>query len=295
MKISKLIPNAATRKVATQVLALKKNSPHIFFTAGIVGVVGGTVLACRATLKLNDVLAGMDDDVNSITEMNEEGRYDSSRAYKKELAYAYVKGTGEIARLYGPAVVVTGLSVVSLTGSHVALVRRNTALTAAYAGVQKAYDEYRNRVREVLGEEKELDIYHAAQDEKVKIDGKPEVVKVVNPNAWSPYARFFDEASPEWRKDPEHNRIFVQCQQNYLNDRLKSRGHVFLNEAYDALGLERSSAGQVVGWLNVDDGERDTYIDFGIFEAWNSAFVNGHERSILLDFNVDGIIYNQLG
>jgi hypothetical protein len=89
------------------------------------------------------------------------------------------------------------------------------------------------------------------------------------------------------------NRLFVTCQQNYLNHVLQVRGHVFLNEAYDALGLERSTAGAVVGWVMGDNG--DNYIDFGIFEAQNARFVNGSERSILLDFNVDGVIYDKIG
>ena len=58
------------------------------------------------------------------------------------------------------------------------------------------------------------------------------------------------------------------------------------------LGIPRSQAGAVVGWVL---GEGDDYIDFGMFDGNNMAtrdFVNGYERSILLDFNVDGVIYD---
>jgi hypothetical protein len=84
--------------------------------------------------------------------------------------------------------------------------------------------------------------------------------------------------------------MFLQCQQNYFNQQLKARGHVFLNEIYDAIGLERSKAGTIVGW--VTDGNGDGYIDFGMFEDASRRFINGIEPSILLDFNVDGVIYD---
>jgi hypothetical protein len=143
-----------------------------------------------------------------------------------------------------------------------------------------------------MGQEKELDIYHAAKTE-VQLDGKKSTeIKVVDPNKWSPYARWFDEASRQWKKDPELNRLFVQCQQNYMNQLLQTRGHVFLNEVYDALDIERSKQGQSVGW--VLGGNGDNHIDFGVYEAHSAAFVNGREKSILLDFNVDGVILDMI-
>ena len=151
-------------------------------------------------------------------------------------------------------------------------------------------DSFYEYLIDKYGSEEELDIYHAV---KIENKGTKEEVKLADPNKFSPYARFFDEGSTEWTKDPEMNRLFVTCQQNYLNHILQVRGHVFLNEAYDALGLERSSAGAVVGWVISQDS--DNYIDFGIFEAQNARFINGIERSILLDFNVDGVIYDKIG
>jgi hypothetical protein len=287
VKITKFIPSTVTRKVARSILTTKKNSPHIFFVAGIAGVVTSTVLACKATLKLEATL----DELNLDVELVKANRVEEE--HSKELAYVYGMGSAKIVVLYAPAVAVGALSIAALAGSHVALTRRNTALTAAYAGIAKAYSEYRDRVREELGTDKELDIYHGVLLEKVKgEDGKSLEIKTIDPNKTSPYARFFDEYSPNWQKNAELNKLFVQCQQNWLNHRLIATGHVFLNEAYDALGIPRSSAGQIVGWVISDIG--DNYIDFGMFEARNARFVEGWERSILLDFNVDGVIYDKI-
>ena len=292
-------PSVIMSRFGRQILIAKKNSPHIFFGLGLAGSIVSTVLACRATLKLSETLDKVQKDIEimkpPINRLESENLFvlEPNTIEHIDTAYIYAKASLRIVRLYTPSIVVGVASIGMLTGSHVQLVRRNTALMAAYAAVQKAYDEYRERVRQELGADKELDIYHAAKTELVKgADGQKTEVKVADPNKYSPYAKFFDEYSDKWEKDPELNRIYIQCQQNYLNHRLNAYGHVFLNEAYDALGIPRSRAGAVVGWLRQGDG--DGYIDFGIFEAFNTQFVNGSERSILLDFNVDGVIYDKI-
>lgn len=111
---------------------------------------------------------------------------------------------------------------------------------------------------------------------------------------WSQYAKFFDEFSVNWTGSAEKNRMFLKCQQQYANDILKTRGHLFLNEVYDMLGIPRTSEGQLVGW--VYGGEHDNYVDFGIddpnLNPENEGFVDG--GYILLDFNVDGSIIDRI-
>jgi hypothetical protein len=113
-------------------------------------------------------------------------------------------------------------------------------------------------------------------------------------NEPSGYARFFDESSVQWRSDYTHNTFFLKTQQNYANDLLKIQGHVFLNEVYDLLGLPRSSAGALVGWVYEGDDIGDNYIDFGIFAPENVDALNGYVPRFLLDFNVDGVIYDAI-
>lgn len=291
----KLIPNAVTQKVGNELLSLKKASPKLMFVAGIAGVIGSTVLACRATLKLPEKLDTFKQQVDDVKELGETTHIPdvyTKRENHKDLAYVYIRNSYEIVKLYGPAIIVGGTAIAALTGSHITLTRRNASLTAAYSALQLGFENYRERVKKELGEERESDIYRGLETKEITVDGKLQTIKVCDPNKLSPYARFFDEASPNWQKNPELNRLFVQCQQNYANHLLHARGHVFLNEVYDMLGLDRSSAGQVVGWIIGEDG--DNFIDFGMFEPANAAFINGWERSILLDFNVDGVIYDKL-
>lgn len=288
-------------KVSRQKLVLKKNSPHILFGLGIAGTVTSTVLACRATLRLPDTLEEIEQDVakiRSLREANEkisENDPDdlalSTREINRDAVAVYGKAVYKLGRLYGPSAAISIVSIAALSGSHVALSRRNTALMAAYAAVAKAYDDYRERVIQELGKERELDIYHAKVGTGSEL-GLDEDTCIVDPNSWSPYARFFDEGSPHWEKNAEFNRLYVQCQQNYANEKLRAQGHLFLNEVYDMLGIERSSAGSVVGWVIGSNG--DNYVDFGMYDAYNAHFINGQERTILLDFNVDGVIYDKI-
>jgi hypothetical protein len=271
----KFIPQGVTRSVGRTVLQTKANSPHIFFALGIAGVVTSGVLACRATLKLRETLDAIEADVDASEELKD----------PKDKAYVYVRAGLQLGKLYGPSIIVGAVSIAALSGSHIQLTRRNTALMAAYATLQKAFEEYRTRVEEQLGSEKEQELYLGAKDE-----GKGKTKSVV-PGNWSPYARFFDEACAEWKRDPELNRLYIQCQQNYLTQLLLTRGHVFLNEAYDALGLDRTREGSVVGWVYPSE-TGDNYISFGMHRLQNANFLDGTEPNILLDFNVDGVIYN---
>ena len=294
------IKNAVTSKAGRQLLLTKKHSPHILFGAGVVGVVATAVLAARATLKLEDVLEVTQDNIELSKRVHKsELGYSSDREYQKEITIIYTSSVLKIGKLYAPAFAVGTLSVAALTGSHVMLSKRNLAVTAAYAGLDKAFQEYRARVIDEVGPEKERAFRYATEEREIVVETEegPQVEKVVrvsNSEGPSANARFFDELCTSWSREPEYNHLFLRCQQNYANDLLRSRGHIFLNEVYDMLGIERSRAGAVVGWIISKDGSN--YVDFGIFDGDNPRardFVNGREGSILLDFNVDGVIYDK--
>jgi hypothetical protein len=282
------IKNTVTRSLAKSKLKVKNNSPHILFVAGLGGVIAGTVLACRATLKVEPMLDEMKEDIQAV-----KAAQDGESVNQQDLAYAYGVNAARLARSYAPAIIVGGLGIAALTGSHVQLSRRNTALTIAYAGLHQAYLDYRERVRAELGEEREKELYFDLTPCEIEDEnGKLKQVMSVDPNKLSVYARIFDESNPNWHKNAEYNRLFIQCQQNYANNLLQARGSLFLNEVYDMLGIDRSSAGQFVGWFLNSDG--DNFVDFGLFETYSARFVNGYERSIILDFNVDGVIVNKI-
>ena len=279
-------------RVALAVLKAQKHSPNLLFGAGVVGVVSTVVLASRATLKLNDIVDEASKDLARIDELVHEDYSDKDKV--KDRTIVYSRTALSVSKIYAPALIIGVISIGCLTGSHQILTRRNVALTAAYAGAERALREYRERVISELGPEKEQKIWQPTETvEGVNEDGKKTKIELPTKHGGSPYKQLFDEFNRNWNKDWDYNRIFLSSQQNYANDLLRSRGYVFLNEVHDMLGLERTKAGQIVGW--VWNGNGDSYIDFGVFSGaspYSQAmkFVMGDERSIWLDFNVDGAV-----
>ena len=289
---------------------VQKHSPEILMGVGVVGIVTSTVMACKATMKLNDILEESKETRDKIKEVENNPKYEdkySPEDAKKDLAINYMQTGMKVAKLYAPAVLLGGASLGCLLASNDILRKRNVALSAAYMTVDKSFKEYRNRVTERFGEEVEKEIRYGIKAEQLETivvdeDGNEttvtDTVKTMDPTLYSDYARFFDAASPCWQNDPEYNLMFLKAQQQYANDLLKAKGRLFLNEVYDMLGLERTKAGQVVGWVyNPENPTGDNFVDFGIYDMSKErvrAFVNGYEPSILLDFNVDGDVWSMM-
>ena len=291
-------------------LTLRKYSPEILVAGGIVGTVVTTVMACKATTKLDNVLAEHEEKIKKTKEYVEENGFDdkvySEKDYKNDLTILYTKSAVSVLRLYAPSIALGALSITAILAGHNILRKRNVAIAAAYATIEQGFKDYRGRVVERFGEEVDhelrYNIRHDEIEETVKDEktGKEKKVKktvdVIDPNSLSDYCRWFNDTCPAWSNDPEFNLMFLRDQQRYMNDLLKTRGHVYLNEVYDALGFPRTKEGQIIGWLyDENDPTLHNYIDFGIYDHMNANsedFVNGYTRDILLDFNPDGNILN---
>jgi Family of unknown function (DUF6353) len=293
----RFVPEVIGRTVARNSLQFQKVSPQVLLGVGIVGMVGSTVLACRATLKVDTVL----DEAKSKLDLakNLEHPDYSEKDRSRDISLIYFQSGVKVARLYAPAVIVGVASIYALRTSHGILTKRNLALTAAYSALESGFDQYRARVVEKYGEDEDRNLRYGSQEVEIIDPETKKKKKVTRVGLEDPsiYARFFDSYSSSWNKEPEYNLVFLKCQQNYANDLLRSRGHVFLNEVYDMLGIPRSKAGAVVGWLLSPNGNTDNFVNFGVFDGREQVardFVNGLEGAILLDFNVDGIIYDKL-
>ena len=295
-------------------LILKKNSPKILMGVGIAGSVVSTVLACKATLKVKDILDEKNETVEQIHNCVEDETVDyNEEDKKKDLTILYAQTGVKLAKLYLPSIALGALSIASIISGYKILNKRNVALAAAYTVVDKGFKNYRKNVVERFGEEVDRELRHnikAKQIEEKYIDKdgnektrKKKVYEISEDKkpgeGISEYAKFFDEwNTDEHSKDPEYNLMFLRKQQDYANEVLKHQGYLFLNEVYDMLGIPRTQAGQVVGWIYDENNPTgDNYVDFGIYDLHDQQkrdFVNGLERNILLDFNVDGVIYDKI-
>ena len=301
------IINKATRLLSSTQYQVKKHSPEILMVAGIAGTIVGTVLACKATTKVSEIIEEKNKNIEDVhTCLEDNTKEYTEEDSKKDLTIIYAQTGVKLFKLYAPAIGVMALSFVSIIAGHKVLKKRNIAIAAAYAAIDKGFKQYRKNVIEEFGEGVDQQMRFGLKAKEIKKkdkDGKTvkETEYYIDPEGnpldnISEYARFFDAASKNFAKDPEYNMMFLRRQQDYANEMLKSRGHLFLNEVYDLLDIPRSKAGQEVGWVYDKNGNTkgDNYIDFGLYrnDQGTRRFVNGLEYNILLDFNVDGVIYD---
>ena len=306
MKNKNEIMKSVSGVINKTTMTLKKHSPEILVVAGVVGAVASAVIACKASTKVGKITEEAKDNIDAIHEAEKNGVTPTGEIYtkedaQKELAVTYIQTGIKYAKLYAPAVILGSLSVTSILASNNILRKRNIALGAAYAAIDKSYKEYRGRVIERFGEEVDKELKYnikAKKFEEVETDpetGKQKKVKktvmVADPNLQSDYAVYFDNKSRNYETNMDYNRMFLKAQQQYANDKLQARGHVYLNEVLDDLDLPRTPAGQIVGWTK--DGP-DGYINFRIIEVERETEDGRHEPALLLDFNVEGDIWSQM-
>lgn len=319
MKLAELTNNA-TRVFHRVGFKIKKHSPEILVATGVIGTVASAVMACKATTKIDFVLEETKRKIDVVHEGVKNGEVQgylengdvgmvpySEEDGKKDIAYVYGKTALKFAKLYGPSIALGSVSIASILAGHNMLRKRNLALAAAYQVVDTGFKQYRNNVIERFGEKmdnelkyniKAKEIEETTTDKKGKEKTVKKTVEVADATAvtMSPYTFCFDETSNCWVRDAESNKFFLARQQEYANEKLRSKGYLFLNEVLDMLGIPRCRAGQAVGWMYDETNPiGDNYIDFGILDIRceaNRNFMNGLEKSIWLNFNVDGDILN---
>lgn len=307
MKVTDVI-SGAKRSLIKAGFQVKKHSPEILVVVGVAGVVTSTVMACKATTKAGDILEEHKNQMNAIDQVVKMDRNDyTEEDHKKDTTIVYTQTAIKFVKLYSPSIMIGALSLGCIIYSHNILTKRNAALAAAYATVDRGFKEYRGRVVERFGKELDHELRYnikAQEFEKTEVDKKgnekvvKETVNVADPNLYSDYARFFDDGCNGWSKDPEQNLTFLKCQQAYANEKLKANGYLFLNDVYKMLGIPATKAGQIVGWIYDEKNPiGDNFVDFGLYDMNKPVvrdFVNGYERTILLDFNVDGNILEMM-
>lgn len=289
---------------------LKKHSPEILVVAGVVGTVTSAAMACKATLKVTDIVDEAKETIEKIHDGVENHKHTSDGAEytqeiaNKDLTLVYVQTGWKLVKLYGPAVALGVASIGCMLGSNRILRKRNVALAAAFKAVDTSFKEYRGRLIDRFGKDLDRELRFGIKakevEEKVVDENGNETtitktVEVIDPNvAHNIYSVVFCEGNTGWTRNAELNKVFLIQQQNYANDKLRLNGVLTLNEVYDMIGAQRTSYGQIAGWVWTEDSSiGDNFVDFGIFDINNEKacdFVNGIEKSIVLDFNCIGNI-----
>lgn len=305
------ITNALSNGLGKVKFGAIKHGPKALVVFGILSGVAAAVMACHETTKASKIMQEKQRDMDAVEKlsadetMSRKGEYtDEDR--KKDILVINAQTAWKFAKLYAPSVAMGAVSIGCILASHGLMAKRNAALGAAYATVSNALKTYRGNIVERFGEDVDKEMRYSIKAKKIKATeadpetGKEKKVKKTVPvstlDQVSDYARFFDESSDAWEKNAEYNLTFLKAQQSIANRQLQRDGYLFLNDVYRMLGIKPSKAGQEVGWLR-DTKTGDGYVDFGIYDIHSEAkrdFVNGYERCILLDFNVDGPILSNV-
>ena len=282
--------------VRTVGITIQRHGPTIMTVAGVVGVVGGTVLACKATLKAETIVENMKADSEAI----ETSIYRDEQEKGQALTKMYISYGRQLAKAYGPSVLIIGMSVSSILYGHKIMCVRNFVLAGAYKTLTMDFDAYRERVQEKIGYDEEVNIRHNVQRRDLPNDpetGEEQYVEYIlsnDPAAWNSRSKFFCESSIYWTKDPEKNLEFLLEVQKDMQKLFDKKGYLFLNSVYKALDIPETYAGSVCGWVK---GYGDDTIDFGLYNTDHERirrFVNGLEPVVLLDFNDDGYIIDKI-
>ncbi len=276
-----------------------KHSPTILTGAGTIGLVGTAVLASRATLTYHEIIA---DELEVITmgpELMNRNKSYTEEEFRKDRIICYTRIATKTLKHYAPTIALGVASVAAFWWSHSIQTKRIAGLAAAYTALDTSYRKYKKHVSSVIGEESMKKVEEKVLNDVVFTDEPFEydnMAESVIPE-YSPYARIIDETSSVWDPSDDITELNIYAQLNYMNDILRTRGYVFLSDVYDALGIPRTPASQVVGWL-WKKGDGDHYISFGDVEGHRIKFWDDSRRrevaNYLLDFNVDGEIVNEI-
>lgn len=206
----------------------RKHSPEILTAIGVAGMAVSVVFAVTATPKAIKLI--------------EKEKEEAEKEYitKKEVVKTVWK-------CYIPAAVTFAASAACIVGASKINFERNTALATAYTLSETAMMEYKKKVVEEVGTEKEATIQTKATSEK--IEGTPSVVNQMFVSGGSD-VRCYDELSNSY--------FFTTVDKldkavNELNRRMRDENYISLNDFYYEIGIEPNGLGDMLGW-NIDDG-----------------------------------------
>lgn len=309
----KLNFNGLTRVLSTIGRALKNAAPEIAIVSGTVGLVAAGVVACKETPKAMKIIEEHKEKIAITEKAAEDGVTMAGETYtaedeKHDKAIIFRQDGLGLVKTYAPAIIIASLSIFTIFAGGKIFRKRLTAITGAYALLENNFSKYRKAVVDKFGKDTDQELRYGVKKEVIEektVDEngneKTELkeVKTTKYDGYSDYARFFDESNPNWRKDGRMNMTFILAQQQFANDLLRAKRVLFLNEVYEALGMERSPEGQLVGWIyDPNNPNIDNYVDFGISEIVKdkerlNEVLCDYERSFLLDFNCDGRILDK--
>jgi len=222
---------------------LKRSSPTLLTCFSVIGVVGTTVLAVKATPKAVELI-----------------KNDSRRNHDGDpYAYTKLEAVQSCWRCYIPAALVGLSTITCIIGINVLNKRNQASLASAYALLSESYQQYRKAAKTVYGDD---------ADSKIKVQMAKDTY--ISADGYSVYSSDLDSESEKILcYDLFSKRYFTSTMaavlnaQYHINRNLQLRGSVSINEFYEFLGIDKIENGDDIGW-SIDELMEDgiMWLDF---------------------------------
>ena len=302
-KLVTKIGNGIRRFGAKALFKVKKVSPEICLIGGVACIVGGTVLAVRAGIKIKDILDVANDQISSI-KSDAEDAIVSEDAARESIREVKRQATFDIIKHGAPVVCAVGGGIVLVCAAKGIVDKRYGALLGAYNALEASYREYQNKMKpyeEQLLIDTKKQLVAAAQEakngqlltqEEINAINK-QAMDLVNGNAYRFWFRA--ETSTEWHPHGPSNLNTIMATEHWATNQLHIDGYLFLNDVLDHLGMPKVPHGQLVGWLRGSE-DSDSYVEL-ISDDYREILNmddDACKMSILLDCNCDGLIWDKI-
>lgn len=157
-------------------------------------------------------------------------------------------------RIYLPAAITGAISMTCIVGASAINYKRNAALAAAYALTETTFADYKNRVIEALGKEKETEIHNQVVKDHMDRQPPGSCEAVVTSGG---HDLCYDLHSGRYFYS---SKDLIKDAKNEINDMMTRNMYASLNDFYYELGLPPTGEGEMFGW-NMNQGFLD--ITFG--------------------------------
>lgn len=161
---------------------------------------------------------------------------------------------------YAPTVFLGFTTIGCIVGSNIINKRKQATIMSAYMALDGTYREYKNKVKELFGDDADDRVISAMIRDKYEESETEYGEKILY---FEPISRTYFEASP----------AEVQQAQYLLNRELALTDYVKINDFLRYLGVDETDIGDVMGWST-----------FGTHELYGSCWIDfKHERVELED------------
>lgn len=212
----------ATEKFVTD------NSPGILTGLAVAGTISTTLLASRAAYRV-----GMDASTQYHETVKESEALPEHLLDPKHLAKTYW-------REFIPAAVTSVGTITCIIAANHISTRRTAAIAAAFQLTEKLATEYKERVVETLGKQKEEKMRAELAADRIDRLGGAETVIITGPEAV-----FLDEFSGRFFKSEVEK---VRKAVNDINFKVNTDFYASLTDFYELIGLDRTRFSDHVGW-----------------------------------------------